>query len=967
MIYNALQHCLEGDVHHDLFRRHLLATDGSIFNCLPACVTYPRNSRDVVKIMSFANSHGIPVHSRGAGSGVCGASLGNGIVVDFTRYMNGLIKLDIENRYFECRPGYRMGELELALKGTGLFFPPDPSSGEYASFGGMFATNASGAHSAKYGNVGDYCLDADIVTATGEKITLSHILSQAPADLSPPLKALYELYQTHARQIEAAYPPVRYNTTGYNLRGLVKDDRLDLRHLFAGSEGTLGVVTRLKFRLLPRPGHDSLVVAYFNDIVSSAKAVEKILPMVPCGIEVMDKSLLSLARENDPILDAAIPHDIDNLLLIGFDESSPDLCMEKAERVGQLLKENNYSHQFHIAVSPEEQAKFWAIRKAAVPILYRLKGEKKVLALIEDATVPTHRLVEYFQGLYKILNTLGVRFVLFGHIAKGLMHTRPLLNLKDKTDVERLKPIADAVFQLVNSLGGAISGEHGDGRLRSPYIRAQYPDIYPLFVETKKILDPGNLFNPDIITGACHDLMTRNLRYGIAYRAHDLYKESLFSGNEFINEVEKCHGCSKCTTVTTATRMCPVYKFTRDEAAAPKAKANILRALISGAIEEKQAFSQGIFHVLNHCINCGSCHSECPSGVNIPRMVIAAKSAATSKFGTGFTNELLTSLEPVARGMGRLSPLLLPLMEMPVMRQMGEKITGISSKRTMISLAPKSLETLIGSWAQEKQKPYDLQPSHLRYQGTIPCSENKKPAASHRPRVLFFAGCYAGYVRPEVGLACIKTLRAMGMTVLVPKQHCCGLPMHSKGMTRKAQTTIKKNLRQWEPALDGVDHIVVTCSSCGLALKNEWASLVNLPAVHKVADKTIHISQLILTNLHRLPLEEEHHLKIAYHTPCHLKVQDNAACSIDLLSAIPGMAVDALTSHCCGMAGTWGMMADHYDLSKKIGSDLALRLEHSPGTMGVTDCPTCTLQMEAFSPKPVCHPVEIVAGLLKHL
>ena len=688
MIYNELQQSLEGDVHHDLFRRHLLATDGSIFNCLPACVVYPKNSLDVIKVVTFAGSHGIPVHSRGAGSGVCGASLGNGIVVDFTRYMNRLIKLDIANGYFECQPGYRMGELDQALKGTGLFFPPDPSSGEYASFGGMFATNASGAHSAKYGNVGDYCMDADIVTAAGERITLSHILSQPPEKLSPALKGLYALYRAHEETIETAYPAVRYNTTGYNLRRLVKEDRLDLRPLFAGSEGTLGVVTRLKFRLIPRPGHDSLVVAYFNDIVSSARAVEKILPLVPCGIEVMDKSLLSLARENDPTLDAAIPHDIDNLLLIGFDENNPDLCMEKAKKVGQILKENNYSQTFHIAVSPEEQAKFWTIRKAAVPILYRLRGEKKVLALIEDATVPTSRLVEYFRGLYKILNDLQVRFVLFGHIAKGLLHTRPLLNLKDKDDVRRLKPVADAVFQLVHSLGGAISGEHGDGRLRSPYIQAQYPDIYPLFVEAKKILDPGHLFNPDIITGACHDLMTRNLRYGTTYRSHDIYKDRLLSGEDFITEVEKCHGCSKCTTVTTATRMCPVYKFTRDEAAAPKAKANILRELISGAIEEKEAFSQGLFHVLNHCINCGSCHMECPSGVDIPRMVMAAKSAGIAKFGAGFANELLTSLEPAARYMGRFSPLLRPLMETPLARELGEKLTGISSQRAMMPIAP---------------------------------------------------------------------------------------------------------------------------------------------------------------------------------------------------------------------------------------------------------------------------------------
>lgn len=968
MIYKALQISIEGDVHQDLFRRHMLSTDGSIFRCLPACVVYPKNSQDVVKIISFAQQHGIPVHSRGAGSGVCGASIGNGIVVDFTKHMHRLVALDIANKSFECQPGYRMGELDKVLKGTGLFFPPDPSSGEYASFGGMFATNASGAHSAKYGNVGDYCMDADIVTATGEKITLSRIMSTPPDELAAPLKKLYDIYKIHGKKIEAAYPPVRYNTTGYNLRGLVKEDRLDLKNLFAGSEGTLGMVTRLKFRLIPRPGHDSLVVAYFKDIVSSAKAVEKILPMVPCGIEVMDKSLLNLARENDPALDAAIPNDIDNLLLIGFDENNAETCMQKATDVGRLLTENGYSDVFHIAISPEEQAKFWAIRKAAVPILYRLKGEKKVLALIEDATVPTNRLVEYFQGLYKILNDLDVQFVLFGHIAKGLMHTRPMLNLKDPIDVKKLKTIADAVFQLVNSLKGAISGEHGDGRLRSPYIQAQYPDIYPLFDQVKKNLDPQNLLNPDIIIGACDDLMTQCLRYGAEYSAHAIYPNRLFGNNGFIEEVEKCHGCSKCTTVTTATRMCPVYKVTRDEADAPKAKANILRALISGAIAEEDAFARGLFHVINHCINCGSCYNECPSGVNIPRMVMAAKAAYTAKFGPTPINRILTSLEPAAKHLGRFSNLMAPLLESPITRQMGEKILGISSRRAMIPFAEKSLETLLLPVTSGKKKGGDLFDHHARYQGIIqPSGKKRQPGTHHSqgPSVLFFTGCYAGYIRPRIGMACINTLTAMGMKVHVPPQHCCGLPMLSKGMADKAENTIKKNLKQWERYLHQVDYIVVTCSSCGLALKEEWGYLVDSAAVHGVAAKTIHVSQLIMEHLDRLPLGQENPFKIAYHTPCHLKVQKAAGCSIDLLSAIPGMTVDVLNSHCCGMAGTWGMMAKNYDLSKKIGSDLIQRLENSPATTGVTDCPTCTMQMEAFCNKPICHPVEIVSQSLE--
>ncbi len=939
-IYKSLANKLRGELHRDIFRRHMLATDGSIFKLLPACVVYPADRGDVVEILSFAREHNLSVHARGTGSGVCGSALGQGIVVDFTKHMNRLIRLDLDGHSFECEPGFRLGELDQALKGSNLFFPPDPSSGEYASFGGMYNTNASGAHSVKYGNVGDYCLDADMVLSNGSVITLSDLISRDEHKLPEQLKPLFDLYQNNAAIIEKAYPPVRFNTTGYNLRNLVTDGHLDLRRLFAGAEGTLGIITRLKFKLLEKPAHDSLVVAYFKDIVSSAKAVEKILPLTPCGIEVMDKSLLDLARKNDPSLDAAMPEEIDNLLLIGFDEHTRKACLEKAEAAGSLIRENNWSDTFHLAVSREEQANFWAIRKAAVPILYRLKGEKKVLALIEDAAVPVDRLVEYFKGIYKLLGDLGVNFVLFGHISKGLMHTRPMLNLKDKHDVNLLKPIADGVFKLVNALGGAISGEHGDGRLRSPYIRAQYPDIFHLFQETKKILDPDNLLNPDIITNEAPNGLTQSLRYGPEYNAEPIYQSPIFQSSDFLNEVEKCHGCSKCTTVTHATRMCPVYKSTRDEAAAPKAKANILRALVSGAIEEKQAYADGLFHVLNHCINCGSCHHECPSQVNIPRMVMAAKADYAKKFGPGLTDRLLTSADTGARLTHGLSHLVMPIMDHPLIKQAGEKLLGISAQRPLIGFAKESLE------------------KRLRNPALLPAGSQ-----AQSKKVLYFPGCYASWIRPETAMAFIKILSALGMKVYVPPTHCCGLPMLSKGMTAQACGTIEKNLKQWGELVKEVDHIAVTCSTCGLALKSKWQYLNHTRLVREVAAKTIHGTRLIQDHMDGLDLKETRR-KIAYHTPCHLKVQPEATSSIEMLKAIPGIEVNPLESHCCGMAGTWGMMAKNFDLSQKIGSDLIQQLNCSGASAGATDCPTCTMQMQAFWDKPVIHPVEIVTQCL---
>ena len=930
----VLKNSIAGDLYTDDLYRYMVSTDASIFRVTPACVVYPRNTKDVCRVVAFATANKMAIHCRGAGSGLCGSAVGKGIVLDFTKYMNQLIKIDLDKKNFECEPGFRFGELNAALKDNGLFFPPDPSSGEYASFGGMYATNASGAHSVKYGNVSDYIADAQIVLASGRIITLSDISETAFHDLPKNLKELFQLYTKLTEIIEKSYPNVRHNVSGYNLRKLVQEGRLYLENLFSGSEGTLGIATRLKFRLADKPPFDSLVVAFFNNIVDSVRAVQMILPMTPSGIEVMDKSILNFAKKNERSLKDKIPDNIDNVLLIEFDSSRPDRCLSQARSAMDLLQREKLTTNAHIAVSNEEKENFWAIRRAAVPILYKIKSDKKILALIEDAAVPINRLVEYFDGIYGILKSHNVDFVVYGHIAKGLMHTRPLLNLKKPSDIALLKILADEVFQLVRGLGGSISGEHGDGRLRSAYISRQYPDIYPFFHETKRLLDPNNTLNPAIKTSDAPKPIWDTLRYGENYGSRDFKKMQLRWPEGFINEVEKCHGCTKCTTVTTATRMCPVYKFTRDEAASPKAKANILRALISGAVEDRALFDRAFQQVINTCIACGSCYHECPSNVNIPKMAMEARAQYAKQFGTPLSSHLVTSIELAGRTTRKISPIITHVMDSKIIRKAGEMLTGISAKREIDPLARRCLAERTGI----KEGSGDI-------------------------KVLYFTGCYASYIRPEIGEAAITVLTRMGMTVYTPRQHCCALPMLSKGMVPQARTAIEKNLAAWGPLLDQVDHIVVTCSSCGLALMKEWADVVKGPLVKKIAGKVIHISRLV--NNHALRLKSRPYpLQLSYHTPCHLKVQPEPDSSVKMLSRIKDISVENLDSHCCGMAGTWGLYAANYDLSTRIGSDMINKLKASKPQLTVTDCPTCQMQLEQLGAGTVRHPIKVVSKSL---
>jgi Fe-S oxidoreductase len=589
------------------------------------------------------------------------------------------------------------------------------------------------------------------------------------------------------------------------------------------------------------------------------------------------------------------------------------------------------TRQAYPAATAREKAKFWGVRKAAVPILYKLKGRKKILALVEDAAVPVDQLVHYFQGIYEIFQRHKVQFVLYGHIAKGLMHTRPLLDLKEARDVGLLRTLADAVYDLVDGLDGTVSGEHGDGRLRSAYLQRKYPDVYPLFRKTKRLFDPQGVLNPDIKSAHDPDQMTRHLRFGTRYRAAFGRTTELLWPERLEQEAEKCHGCSKCTTITTATRMCPVYKFTRDEDAAPKAKANVLRALISGAVEQQALYDAGFQHVMAQCVNCGSCAAECPSNVNIPKLAMEAKAQFVRRFGVPLVDRLTAHVELAARATHKLSGIISPMVRRPMVRKLAAKLTGLAEQRDMVVFSHRSL--------------YQRLPRVVSGKG---------------PSVLYYAGCYAGYIRPELGQAAVGVLAQMGFRVHVPRQYCCGLPHLSKGMAAGARRCVSQNLKGWGALLDQVDHIAVTCSSCGFALMKDWGYLLKeAPPAARISAKTIHISQLLHQQGDRLPLNDLP-MTVAYHHPCHLRIQPHSDSSKRLLAAVPGLELHDLNSHCCGIAGSWGMLARNYTLSKTIGTPMANRLNASGAGIGVTDCPTCQMQMEHLGHLPVRHPVEVV-------
>ena len=432
-----------------------------------------------------------------------------------------------------------------------------------------------------------------------------------------------------------------------------------------------------------------------------------------------------------------------------------------------------------------------------------------------------------------------------------------------------------------------------------------------MFVDVKNILDPENRFNPEIKAAENPPAQDQSLRFQPDDRGRPPFEPCLVWPEGFVTEVEKCHGCSKCATVTVATRMCPVYKFTRRESAAPKAKANVLRLLCSGKIADRLLFDDMFRQVMDDCVNCGSCQMECPSNVDIPKMALEAKRVYLEKFGIPLPHRLLTSVELAGRWTRKPAAVMGPAMEVPLARRAMEAVTGISAKAGLPEFKARSL--------------FDR----------IPAKKWKSGASG--PKVVYFSGCYAGYIRPEIGEAAVNVLTRLGMEVILPPQACCGLPHLSKGMVGAARKKMEKNLGLWASAAKQADAVVVTCSSCGLSLLKEWGFLSQDPALDMIRGKLVHISRLVLEQMKDLPLSPVN-LNLGYHAPCHLRVQPHANASMDLLEKIPGARCTDLASHCCGMAGTWGLLARNRELSLKIGAPMITRLHETGAAMGVTDC-----------------------------
>lgn len=947
-IYKQLSALLSGgsqDVLIDIFNRIAFSTDASIYKIMPVCVAAPRTTEDVAAVVRYALENNIPVAGRGAGSGVAGEALTSGIVLDFTRNMNDILQIAEDGSTVTCLPGVVLDDLNAKLAEFDTKIGPDPSSGNRAVIGGILANNATGAHSLQYGYIADYVESVQLVLADGTIAEFDNDCDVASDDESDDAsgiaKQVYDLLDANAEVISKAQPQTLRNRSGYNIAGVCGNGRIDLAKLLAGSEGTLAIFTKIKLRTVPVPKHRAILQLDFDSFESMARATGICVGKGASACELMDSTLINMTLEAYPKYSDIFTGDCRAQLLVEFTDDDPDCLRKKIDDCN--LSVGTLSSKRNIVFDGDIQKRLWRSRKDAVPLLHRQKGPAHPAGFIEDTSVPNRRLAEYVAGLERIASKYEIRMAYYGHAGDGELHIRPYLDLYDADDVRKMRDIARDVFELAWSLGGTISGEHADGLVRAAFIEKQYgTEYYDVLKRVKNIFDPNGILNPGKIINDDPDVMTKNLRFDDPVVTERLETNLLFAPDEFRFEIEQCNGDGVCLSTQPGLRMCPVFRAIGDELACSRAKANMLRAWITGKLQRGDIDSPEFKRILGLCVNCKMCSIECPTGVDISKLMIEARTEYVRRKGLTVAEFALTHNRFLSVAGSMFAPLSGFVMSLAPFKWLLEKTIGLDRRRTMPAF-------LHGSFIKKAKD----------YLASGPVIDNPID------KVAYFVDSFANYNDHDLGFAVIKTLRHNNIDVVVPDQRPAPLPAIVYGDI----DTAKKDLNFIVPHLAKAvrDGCKIVCSepSAALCLKEDLRLYVDSDDARLVSANTYELMNYLDTLAKKSMLKthaKANAREFAYHGPCHSCAMGISGDGIDLLARIAGANVTDINSGCCGLAGTCGMQKKNYDLSVKIGADMANALNATDTKYVLTECAACKMQIEQLTDKTVLHPIKIIAG-----
>ncbi|HYR51576.1 MAG TPA: anaerobic glycerol-3-phosphate dehydrogenase subunit C [Candidatus Dormibacteraeota bacterium] len=963
-IERDLRPLLQGEVRTDPVALALFSTAACIFRRKPLAVVSPRNESDVARVVAYAATAGVPVTARGGGSSLAGQALGPGIILDFAAHMNRVVGIDAERRTVRVEPGAIHTRVQKAVRGAGLRLGPDPSSGDFCTIGGNVGTNASGAHTLRHGSTKDHVLGMTVVMHDGSVVRLG--THAGGGDEGPAWRRVSSEVEGILREGAPAFLPERpksnKNSCGYDLWGAWAPGdqvssiapRFDPMRLIVGSEGTLGIVTDVTMRLVPKPKATAVALLYFASWEDATEAVLESRRLGASAIEAMDHTFLAFVRKDRADLRPLIPERFDSSILVEFEGETAEearagiAAIEEwaAARRGKVL-------DFRAARNADEAARLWAVRKAALPLIYRASPVEKPMNFIDDTAVPAERLGDYINGLRAMFQKHRTRFAIFGHAGNGNVHVMPLLDPHDGTFQSRMAAMAEDAFELTWSLGGTITGEHGDGILRAPYLERQYPRAYAVMARVKRAMDPAGILNPGNVISDARTFPEDFSRYTNTY----VETGTVFDEPEYRDMIEMCHGCGTCRDY------CPVGNTTSLEPHTARAKAVLLMEMIRGELSRESLTEKPLKEVMDSCFNCKMCLTECPSQVDIPGLAIAARKEFVEKHGMPVRNWILGHADKVAAVAGLAPAAVNLVVGSPLERAARESVGKVAGKLDL----PRFRRPFATGGAAAKRAlalpltaPQNAAGSHAHARlGPMP--DRDVPITK---RVAYFAGCFARFHDPKgEAEATVKVLEANGIEVVVPEQRCCGIALITMGAERSIVADARRNLEILLPLVDRGFTVVASAPSCGLALIEDYPRILGTEEARRLAAHTIDIHQYLWKLHERGELRtdfKEVPISVVYHNACHSVAQGITEEPIKLLKLVPGVDVRPIDDSCCGIAGTYGMKAENYETAQEIGAPLFKELDRTKAEAILTGCGTCNIQIAHGAKREVVHTMAIL-------
>ena len=961
-IQDDLRGLIAGDVCFDDVFLQLFASDASVYEIRPLGVVRPRSTGDVVACLEYAAEKQIPVHARGSGTGSAGGSLGPGLVVDFSKYLRRVIYTDEET--VRVQSGLVYERLNAHLRASGRMFGPDPATSAVTTVGSMIAVDASGSRWLKYGSTRRHVIALQIVLADGQLLEVGRepLQDEAGSTANPRKRALVnrlsKLLVERADQIRVNGANNRANRCGYNLSDVISHDHLDLARLLVGSGGKLALITEAVLATQPLPRHRGVVLLLFDGMEKACRAVSEILPHRPTACDLMDRRHLTLARETEVRFDLLLPPETEAVLLVEQEGDEPLEARQRLHRlVDQIWHKERLAFGARQAFDQAELELFWQLTRHVQPAQYRMKGPARPVPVVEDVAVPPEVLPEFLVRVQNVLKRHQITASLFCHAGHGLLHVQPFLDLAEAGQLGKMRRMAEDLYQEAFQAGGTIAGEHRSGVSRTSFIRRQQGELYDVFRQVKRIFDPSNILNPGRIVGNHPDLSTRDLRPVVAASQRpaeggaeegespglrDLVELQLnWDPGQVVDVVRQCNGCGECRSQAPEVRMCPIFRILPAEESSPRAKANLIRGVLTGRLDLSSLTSDEFKAVADLCIHCHMCHLECPAGVDIPKLMLEGKGAYVAANGLGFGDRVMARIDQISALGSLISPLTNWAIGNRQMRWLMEKTLGIAQDRKLPRVVSRSF---IHRAARRRLT------RHTRRTGR---------------KVAYFVDTYANYHDPQLAESLVAVLEHNGVTVYVPQeQKQAGMAPISAGALDIARRLARHNVALFAEAVREGYHVVAAEPAVVVCLTREYLNLIDDDDARLVAENTSEACTYLwkMHTVGKLQLDlKPINVTLAYHMPCRLKALQVGSPGENLLRLIPGLTVHHVEEGCSGMAGTFGMKAENYRTSLRAGWPLISRLRDPNLQAGTTECSTCKMQMEQGTTKPTIHPIKLLA------